>query len=99
LAAAEEFVELSEEYNLIRKDFQHIVLEVSAYEVGRQQAEILKKEKPEVAKWFASASVNPKKMGFGSFEELQAFYEEYCSGITDEIAGFADGLGVKVNML
>jgi len=99
VTAKEELVMSSEEYSLIRKDFQHIVLEGSAYEVGRQQAEVLKRENPEAAKWFASASVDPKKMGFGSFGELQAFYEEYCPGITDEIVGFADGLGVKPDRL
>jgi predicted choloylglycine hydrolase len=90
---------LSGKYNLIKKVFQHIVLEGTAYEVGLQQAEILKKQNPEAARWFASASVDPAKMGFGSFEELQAFYEEYCPGITDEIVGFADGLDVKPDRL
>jgi len=90
---------LSEKYNLIKKDFQHIILEGTAYEVGQQQAEILKMQNPEAAKWFASADIDPSKMGFDSFEELQAFYEEYCPGITDEILGFADGLGVKPDQL
>jgi len=90
---------LSEKYNLIKKDFQHIILEGTAYEVGQQQAEILKRQNPEAAKWFASADIDPSKMGFDSFEELQAFYEEYCPGITDEILGFADGLGVKPDQL
>ena len=97
--ATEELVRLSGEYNLIRKHFQHIVLEGSAYEVGRQQAEILKRENPEAAKWFSSAKVDPAKMGFSNFRELQSFYEEYCPGITDEIVGFADGLGVELNRL
>jgi predicted choloylglycine hydrolase len=90
---------LSEKYNLIRKDFQHIVLEGTAYEVGQQQAEILKKQNPDAAKWFASATTDPKRMGFDSFEELQAFYEEYCPGITDEIQGLADGFGAKPDQL
>ncbi|MCL6577893.1 MAG: C45 family peptidase [Candidatus Bathyarchaeota archaeon] len=90
---------MSEKYNLIKKDFQHIILEGTAYEVGQQQAEILKRQNPEAAKWFASADIDPSKMGFDSFEELQAFYEEYCPGITDEILGFADGLGVKPDQL
>jgi predicted choloylglycine hydrolase len=97
--ASNELSTLSERYNLIKKSFQHVVLEGAAYEVGRQQAEILKTENPKTAKWFASATINPAKMGFGSFEELQDFYEEYCPGITDEIVGFADGMGVKPNSL
>jgi predicted choloylglycine hydrolase len=90
---------LSEKYNFIKKDFQYIVLEGNAYEVGLQQAEILRKQNPETAKWFASAAIHPEKMGFSTFEELQAFYEEHCPGITDEILGFADGLGVKPSQL
>jgi predicted choloylglycine hydrolase len=90
---------LSERYNLIRKDFQHIVLEGTAYEIGQQQAEILKKQNPEAAKWFASAMVDPRKMGFNSFEELQATYEECCPGITDEILGLADGFGANPDRL
>lgn len=91
--------ELSEKYNFIKKDFQHIILEGTAYEVGQQQAEILKKQNPEAAKWFVSANIDPKKMGFNGFEDLQAFYDEYCPGINDEIAGFADGLNVKPERL
>jgi predicted choloylglycine hydrolase len=90
---------LSENYNLIKKDFQHIVLEGTAYEVGQQQAEIVKKQNPEAAKWFASAKVDPSKMGFATFKELQNFYEELCPGINDEILGFADGLAVKPDQL
>lgn len=90
---------LSEKYNLIKRNFEHIVLEGTAYEVGSQQAEILKKQNPETAKWFVSANIDPKKMGFDSFEEIQAFYEEYCPGINDEIMGFADGLGVPAAKL
>lgn len=47
-----------------------------------------------MAKWFSSAEVNPSKLGFSSFKELQSFYEENCPGITDEIQGLADSLGV-----
>jgi predicted choloylglycine hydrolase len=96
---ANELIILSEKYNLIKKDFQHIVLEGTAYEVGKRQAEILKKQNPEAAKWFASATTDPKKMGFHSFEELQDFYEEHCSGINDEILGLADGSGAKPDQL
>ncbi len=90
---------MKETYNLIKKSFQHIILEGSAYEVGQQQAEILKSESPDAARWFTSANVDPRKAGFNSFEELQAWYEEYCPGITDEILGFAEGLNVKPDRL
>jgi hypothetical protein len=94
---ADELSILSRKYNLIKKDFQHVILEGTAYEVGEQQAEILKKQNPEAAKWFASATIDPKKIGFDSFEKLQDFYEEYCPGINDEILGLANGLGAKPN--
>jgi predicted choloylglycine hydrolase len=90
---------LSGGYNLIRKDFRHVVLEGTAFEVGRRQAEILKKEDPHASEWFMSARTDPRRLGFGSFEELQAFYEECCPGITDEIMGFADGLGADPSTL
>lgn len=91
--------ELSQKYNFIRKDFQHIILEGTAYEVGQQQAEILKKQNSEAAKWSVSANIDPRKMGFNGFEDLQAFYDEYCPGINDEIAGFADDLGAEPDRL
>lgn len=47
-----------------------------------------------MAKRFSSAEVNPSKLGFSSFKELQSFYEENCPGITDEMQGLADSLGV-----
>jgi len=85
---------LSQDYIMIRREFQHLVLEGSSYEVGWQQGEVLKRRSPEAAKWFSSAEVNASKLGFSSFEELQSFYEENCPGITDEIQGLADSLGV-----
>jgi len=85
---------LNHEYRIVRRDFQHVVLEGSSYEVGVQQGEILKAKNPSEAKWFASAKVEPKKLGFSDFEELMAFYEKYCHGINDEIKGLADSLGV-----
>ncbi len=59
---------------------------------------VLKRQSPELAKWF-SAEVNSSKLGFSSFEELQSFYEENCPGITDEIQGLADNLGVRPEKL
>jgi len=90
---------LDAEYTIIEKDFQHVVLEGTAYEVGQQQGEILKRQNPEAARWYASGKTDPKKLGFKDFEELRAFYEEYSPGITDEIQGLADGLGVKPDNL
>jgi predicted choloylglycine hydrolase len=90
---------LSKEYNLIKKVFQHVVLEGTSYKVGQQLGEILKKHNPETVKWFVSAKVEPEKLGFNNFEDLQAFYEEYCPGIYDEILGLADCFGAKLSNL
>lgn len=90
---------MGDKYNLLKKDFHHVVLEGTAYEVGRQQGEILKRQNPEAVRWFTSAKIEPKKLGFKDFEELQAFYEKYCPGITDEIQGLADSFGAEPNKL
>ncbi|MEM2088174.1 MAG: hypothetical protein QXF52_05795 [Thermoproteota archaeon] len=57
---------MSQDYTMIRKEFQHLVLEGSSYEVGWQQGEVLKRQSPEAAKWFSSAEVNASKLGFSS---------------------------------
>lgn len=90
---------LGGEYNIIKKNFQHVVLEGTAYEVGQQQGEILKRQNPEAVRWCTSGKTELGKPGFKDFEELQAFYEEYCPGITDEIRGLADSFGVKPDRL
>jgi predicted choloylglycine hydrolase len=86
---------LSMGHNLLKKVFQHVVLEGTSYDVGQQLGEILKKHNPETVKWFVSAKVEPEKLGFKNFVDLQAFYEEYCPGINDEILGLADSFGAK----
>ena len=78
--------------------YHHIVLEGSQYEVGKQLGEFLIQE-PNAKKVFASNKVNLKKLGFKDFETLWAYSEECCPGITDEIKGFADGLGVSPQTL
>lgn len=90
---------MGEEYNLIERNFQHVTMEGTAYEVGQQLGEILKKHNPETAKWFTSAKIEPRKHGFKDFEDLQAFYEEYCPGMTDEILGLADSLDAELDKL
>ncbi len=86
---------MSGKCRLLRREFQHVILEGSAFDVGKQQSEILKRTKPQTAKWFSSAKVDSAKIGSASFEELKAYYEAYCPGIVEEILGFADGLGAR----
>lgn len=90
---------MSQNYRMIIRDFQRLVVEGSSYEVGWQQGEVLKRQSQEAAKWFSSAEVNPSRLGFSSFKELQSFYEENCPGITDEIQGLVDSLGVEPEKL
>ncbi len=99
-------------YNLIEGEFQHVILDGSAYEVGKMQGEILKDNKEmrtRIEKTISSfltqlglpSSQKPdlKKMGFQDFRELQTFFEEHCPGLNEEMLGFADGLGIEVSKL
>ena len=84
--------------NLISKKFNHVVLEGTSYEVGQQIAEVVKDNifyKPFVT----SGISDPKKLGFKEFKDVQAYMEEYCPGINDELQGVADGLGVNVKKI
>lgn len=100
---------MSQEYNLVNRDFQHLVLDGTAYEVGKTQGKILKSNKEMRARiekslstflaesgFLSTTKSDLKKMGFSDFGELQAFFEEHCPGLNEEMQGFADGLGVKL---
>lgn len=87
---------MNDDYNLIEKEFQHVVVEGDHYEIGKQQGEIVKKHAPQDIEFYTSQKVDPKKMGFDSFDSLQNHYEAFCPGITDELEGFADALGVPL---
>ncbi|NHJ32879.1 MAG: hypothetical protein FK732_08450, partial [Asgard group archaeon] len=90
---------MSNEYNMIKKTFHHDVVEGTYYEIGKQQAEILKKRRPESANWFTKKDINPSKLGFNNFKELEDCYEEYCPGIIEEFTGFADEMGINLQEL
>jgi predicted choloylglycine hydrolase len=85
---------MSDNYTNIDKKYSHVVLEGSSYEVGKQQAELIKNIEP-IVKWMTSGNIDPKKLGFDDFESLQNYFEEFCPGINDEIQGFADALEVS----
>jgi len=97
------------DYDLVNGEFQHIILEGTAYEVGKKQGEILKNDgdmRARIERAIASFSSqlgvskngkpNLKTMGFQDFEELQGFFEEHCPGLNDEMQGFADSMGVEI---
>ncbi len=100
---------MSQQYNLINGDFQHLILDGTAYNVGKKQGQILKNNKEMRTRidksisafltqsgFLSSAKSNMKKMGFSDFKELQALFEQYCPGLNEELQGFADGLGIEL---
>ncbi len=101
---------MNRDYNLVNGKFQHVVLEGTAYEVGKMQGEILKNDREmrariegAISSFLSQLGVSKdgkpdlKTMGFHDFEELQAFFEEYCPGLNEEMQGFADSMGVEIS--
>ena len=101
---------MSLNYNLVNGKFQHVILEGTAYEVGKKQGEILKNDgqmRARVAMAISSflsqlgvsedGKPDLETMGFRDFGELQAFFEEYSPGLNEEIQGFADSIGVEAH--
>ena len=99
-------------YDLIKGEFQHIILEGTNYEVGKMQGELLKKNNEMRIRvettimmflkqlgYLSFGKPDPKKMGFQDFKEMQAFFEECCPGLNEEMQGFADSLGLKIKEL
>jgi len=84
--------------NLKSKKFNHVVLEGTSYEVGQQIAEVIRANKL-YEPFITSGISDPKKLGFKEFKDVQAYLEEYCPGINDEIQGVADGLGVNIEKI
>lgn len=81
-------------YDLAKMRYHHVVLEGSEYEVGKQLAEIINQDSS-AKNFHSSAKLDAKKLGFADFKSLQANCEECCPGITEEVQGFADGLGTS----
>ena len=101
---------MNRDYNIIKGKFHHIILEGTTYEVGKMQGEILKNDEEMRARieravssfssqLGASKDGKPdlKKMGFQDFDELQGFFEDYCPGLSEEMKGFADSIGVEIS--
>ncbi|MCP4542857.1 MAG: choloylglycine hydrolase, partial [Chloroflexi bacterium] len=70
--------------------FNHVILQGSAYEVGRAQAEIVKKS-PGFAEFLGSGkgTFSPQ-----AFETIIEYFSKYCPGINQEVQGLADGLEI-----
>ncbi len=89
---------MKNEYTYHKKTFEHHSLEGSHYEIGKMQGEIIKKNKDAV-KMYTSGKFNPEKSLFSNFEEVHAFYDQLCPGLSDEAQGFAEILNVDVEKL
>jgi predicted choloylglycine hydrolase len=75
--------------------FSHVVLEGTAYEVGRAQGEQIRDD-PNRRSFLTPT---PPFLARYSEREAQrelAFFDEHCPGIGDEVQGAADALGVSV---
>lgn len=74
--------------------FQHVVLEGSAYEVGRLQGEMCK-QNPELVKFMTSPLPDAPARSRQEIQEIMQFCDLHCPGLNEEIRGFADSLGVS----
>ena len=86
---------MTDEFKIIKKLFHHDIVEGTHYEIGKQQGETFRKRYPNSPIDYISKDSDPTKRGFKDFKEQQEYFEQYCPGITEEFAGFADGLGIK----
>ena len=75
--------------------FQHFALEGSAYEVGRQQGEIINQILP-LKQWFCSGT---NTLSTQELAELRQQIETFCPGLLDEIQGCADSLEVPAEQI
>lgn len=74
--------------------FTHVILEGTAYEVGKLQGEMLLADSPEYARYLTSP-VEGCKNSAEEAARLQKYFDQYCPGINEELEGFAAALGVE----
>lgn len=74
--------------------FHHVVLEGSAYEIGRAQGEACR-DNPDLLRFMTSPMPDMPPMTERRFEEITQFFDRYCPGANEEIQGFADAGGVS----
>ena len=73
--------------------FRHVVLEGTAYEVGRAQGEMCKGD-PGLVSFLTKPPEDAPPLPQQT-EEAMKLFDRYCPGVNDEIRGFADALGVS----
>lgn len=79
--------------NMKEAIFRHIILKGSSYEIGRKEAEILKKYYPEELEFFFNGNEWIKPASKESIKKTLKLYEQFCPNISEEIKGFADYFG------
>jgi predicted choloylglycine hydrolase len=85
-------------YNNINRKYQYVVLEGNNYEIGKQQAELIK-DNPYLLNFLTKRKAKPQLLGFSDHKSQIRFYDEWCPGIIDEFQGFADELQVPLQNL
>jgi predicted choloylglycine hydrolase len=81
---------MSDEQTIIKSTFNHVILKGSAYEVGVQQAEMIK-DIPGYVQFFHSGCDIPTRY---KPERSLALIQRFCPGLDAEIAGFCDALDI-----
>ena len=75
--------------------FTHVVLQGTPYEIGRQQAEMLKDDQQRFHYLTPTLPFLEKYSKRQARREL-ALFDRYCPGIGKEVQGAADALGIPI---
>jgi predicted choloylglycine hydrolase len=75
--------------------FQKVVLEGTAYEVGKIQGQWIRKDANAV-KFFTSPPEGKSYLAPGEADQLLKFFDRHCPGLNDELRGFSDALQVPL---
>lgn len=78
--------------------FHKVVMEGTAYEVGKKQGEWIQNT-PEAVKFFTSPLEGKDYPSAQEADQMLKFFDKHCPGLNEEIQGFADALGVPVEHL
>lgn len=77
------------------KEFTHCVIEGTAYEAGKQLGNMYKDDK-EFIELYTSPFMGGARLSKEQIINVMQLYDEYCPGLNDELRGFADAVGAKV---
>ncbi|MBP7174999.1 MAG: acyl-CoA--6-aminopenicillanic acid acyltransferase [Thermoclostridium sp.] len=85
---------MSNEKMMQEVNYTHVILEGTAYEVGKLQGELLREHSPQYARFLTSSAKGCKNNAEESARLLK-YFDRYCPGINEEVEGFAASLGVE----